>query len=184
MPKQEIQFEDDAKEPMTLMIEHRLPWLAVGFVGGIGAILISARFEALIAKNIQLAFFIPIIVYMADAMGHQAESVFVRNLGREKVKFTLYLIKEFTLGVILGSIFGFVIGLFAYFWFHSVETALTVGYAMLITMSLSPLVALTIPEIIWKEHRDPAVGAGPFATVIQDICSLLIYFSIATVVLL
>ena len=185
MSKQQehILLEDDAKEPMTLMVEHRLPWLAIGLAGGIFATILASRFEELLTSNIHLTFFIPVIVYMADAMGHQAETVYIRNLGRKNVTYHVYLIKEFILATILGVLFGCALGLFAYFWFGEAQTAITVGIALSVSISTAPLVALTIPEALRREHTDPAVGAGPFATVLQDITTLLIYFSIATLII-
>lgn len=106
MISKKIQLEDDDKESMSLMIEHRLPWLILGLIGGILATLLSARFEAILLKNIQLAFFIPIIVYLADAVGTQTESIYIENLTRRKVKFHVYLLKEFILGNIIGALFG------------------------------------------------------------------------------
>lgn len=181
--KDRVVLEDDTKEPMSLMIEHRLPWLAVGLVGGIGATLLASNFEDVLAANINLAFFIPIIVYMADAVGHQTESVYVRNLEKRRPNFHIYLFKEFILGNVLGAFFGVCVGIFSYFWFHSLDIALIVGYAMFATMGIAPIVGLVVPYVLWKEHKDPAVGTGPFATVIQDIISLLIYFYIASVIL-
>lgn len=183
MSQKRAVLENDNNEPVRLMVRHRLPWLAIGLMGGIIATLISAQFEELIASNIQLSFFIPVIVYMADAVGTQTESVLVRNLGRTKVKFSVYLLKEFMLGTFLGALFGFLIGLFAFAWFNSLATAMTVGYAMFFTMSIAPVVALIIPEVLWKRHADPAIGSGPFATVIQDLFSLLIYFFVATMII-
>lgn len=179
-----IVLEDDAKESVTLMVEHRLPWLAIGLIGGIIATVIASRFEKLLVANIELSFFIPVIVYMADAVGHQAESVLVRNLGRaKKVHFSVYLLKETALGAFLGVFFGAASASFAYFWFGSTSSAFAIFFAMAITMAISPIVSLTISEILFKEHRDPAIGAGPFATVVQDILSLAIYFFIASLII-
>ncbi len=83
----------------------------------------------------------------------------------------------------IGALFGVIMGSFAYMWFHIAETAFTVGLAMFITMSTAPVISLIVPTIIKKEHKDPAVGAGPFTTVIQDLISLLVYFFIATVII-
>lgn len=178
-------LEDDSKESVTLMVEHRLPWLVIGLGGGILATILAARFEKLLTANIELSFFIPVIVYMADAVGTQAENVFVRNLGRRaRVKFTSYLFKELALGIFLGGVFGLAIGTFAYLWFGALATALTVGFAMCFTMAIAPAVALIISEVLFKEHTDPALGSGPFGTVIQDLLSLLIYFFIAGLIIL
>lgn len=178
-----LQLEDDTRENMSLLIEHRLPWLVVGLLGGIGLTVVSAKFEHLLSQNIALAFFIPVIVYMADAVGTQTQTVFVRNLNKKRTHFSVYLVKEFLLGLFLGVLFGALIGLFAYFVFKSMSIAFTVGLAMLANMAFAPVLALIIPTIIKKEHQDPAVGSGPFTTVIQDFISLITYFLIATVIL-
>lgn len=176
-------LEDDAKERVSLMIEHRVPWLALGLIGGIIATILSSQFEEILSKNIRLAFFIPVIVYMADALGTQTQSVYIRNLGRENVKFSKYLFKELLLGLAMGAIFGIGITLFTFIWFKSPSTALTVGLAMFVSMSLAPAIALIVPAILQKEHTDPAIGAGPFTTVVQDLISLIIYFSIASIII-
>ncbi len=178
-------LEDDSKESVTLMIEHRLPWLAIGLIGGMLATVLASRFEDLLSANIKLSFFIPVIVYMADAVGTQTESVFVRNLGRsKKVKFLSYLFKELLLGIFIGLLFGIGIGGFSYVWFGDLSISLTVGLAMFATITVAPVVALIISEVLFKEHTDPALGSGPFGTVIQDLLSLFIYFTIAGLIIL
>jgi magnesium transporter len=177
------QLEDDAKEKISLLIEHRLPWLVVGLLGGIGLTLVSSRFEHLLTQNIGLAYFIPVIVYMADAVGTQTETVYVRNLAKKRTKFSKYLFKELLLGLSLGALFGILIAIFAFVVFKSLPIAFTVGAAMFATMATAPAIALIIPTILKREHTDPAVGAGPFTTVVQDFVSLLVYFLIATLIL-
>lgn len=176
-------LEDDTKEPMTLMVEHRFPWLAVGLVGGIGLTLLASRFESLLAQNIALSFFIPVIVYMASAFGQQTEIVYIRNLDKKRTHFLVYLGKEMLLGAVMGVVFGTLIGVFAHMMFHSLQISLSVGLAMAVTMSIAPLLSLTVPTILKKEHKDPAVGTGPFVTIMQDFTSLLIYFLIATLII-
>lgn len=175
--------EDDSQERVTLMIRHRLPWIIVGLLGGIIATVFASQFEALFAKNIQLAFFIPVIVYMADAVGTQTETVYVRNLGRKNVRLGTYLLKEILLGLAMGAIFGAIMATFSYLWFRNLDTSMTVGLAMFTTMAVAPAISLIIPSIIQREHRDPAVIAGPFTTIIQDIISLAFYFVIATLII-
>lgn len=176
-------LEDDAKEKVSLLLKHRLPWLLIGLMGGIVTTFISSRFEVLLEKNLHLAFFIPVIVYMADAVGTQTESVYVRNLGREKVSFLTYFIKESILGVLLGVLFGVIIGITAFLWLQDMQVALTVGLSMLTTVAIAPLFALLVPAFFQRQHTDPALMAGPFTTIIQDILSLLIYLLIATLII-
>lgn len=176
-------LEDDAREPILPLITHRIPWLAIGLMGGIVATLISSKFEHLLAANINLAYFIPVIVYMADAIGTQTETIYVRNLAKTQIKLSSYLFKELLLGIFLGILFGSLIGLFAYIWFGKISTALTVGAAMFASMAIAPAVALLVPALLHKENYDPALGAGPFTTVLQDLISLSIYLFIASVII-
>ena len=178
-----IQLEDDQKERISLLIERRIPWLIVGLIGGIAAAIFSSQFERVLAKNLSLAYFIPVIVYMADAIGTQTEAVYVRNLTREKIHFLKYLLKEILLGLFLGIIFGICLGAFALVWFKSYSIALTVGTAMFASMATAPAVSLIVPTILQKEHKDPALGAGPFTTAVQDLISLAIYFLIASIII-
>lgn len=183
MDQKPVQLEDDAKERVSLLIKDRLPWLLLGLLGGIVATILSSRFELLLAQHIHIAFFIPIVVYMADAVGAQTETVYVRNLARTKARFSGYFFKELLLGLILGAGFGSVMGTLAYVWLQDPETGLAVGLAMFATIAVAPIIALIIPTILQKEHTDPAVTAAPFTTIIQDLVSLLLYFAIASAIL-
>lgn len=178
-----LEVANDENDGVGLLLRLRIPWLILGLLGGVAASFIVSRFEEILSQNISLAFFLPVIVYMSDAIGTQTETIFVRDLARGKVKFTTYLLKEVMLGLILGSIFGISIGLVVYFWIGSVDIALTVGLAMAINVALAPVVALIVPEVLFKEHSDPALGGGPFTTIIQDIISILIYFLVASLIL-
>jgi magnesium transporter len=179
-----IQLEDDTKEPMSLLIEHRLPWLIIGLMGGLLLTYVSSKFESLLTENIGLAFFIPVIVYMASAVGTQTDTVYIRNLDKKRTHFSIYLVKEFTLGVFLGIVFGTITGSVAYLFFNSADLAFSIGLSMASTMAIAPIVALIVPTVLKRVHKDPAVGTGPFVTVIQDFLSLFIYFTIATTIIL
>lgn len=176
-------LEDDAKEKLTLLIKDRFPYLALGLFGGIIATILVSKFEDTLSQNISLAFFLPVIVYMADAIGTQTENIYVRNLAKFKDNFWKYLFKEILIGLTFGLVFGLILALFAKIWLGSDTIALTVGLAMFINGTVAPIIALIIPEIIVKEHQDPALGAGPFTTVVQDITSLIVYLLIASLIL-
>ena len=90
MPEKTI-YADDAKEKVGFLLRLRLPWLIIGLVGGTLASFLVSRFEEILSQNISLAFFLPLIVYMSDAVGTQTETIFVRNLAKGKVNFLLGL---------------------------------------------------------------------------------------------
>lgn len=178
-----FRLEDDTKERLSLLIEERIPWLLLGLVGGIIATLLVSYFEETLSQNISLAFFLPVIVYMSDAIGTQTENIYVRHLAKFKDTFLAYMAKEILIGLTFGAIFGLLLGLFAFFWLNQATVALTVGVAMLINGTIAPVMALIVPEIIFKEHKDPALGAGPFTTIVQNIISLSVYLLVATIII-
>lgn len=175
---------DDETESVGLLLKLRLPWLFGGLIGGMFMTLFISRFEEVLKEQLILAFFVPLIVYLAAAVGEQTDVIFVRNAADGKINAAKYVVKEFFLGLALGVIFGVILFLFALVMFQSYEVALTVGLAIFITTSLSTMVGLAIPTLLRKYHKDPAVGASPFFTVIQDFLSVVIYFIVATLVVL
>lgn len=174
---------DDTKERLTSLIEERLPWLILGLTGGIVLTVLVSKFENIISSNISLAFFLPVIVYMSDAIGTQTENIYIRNLAKFRDNFFKYLIKELIVGLTFGLIFGILLGLFAKFWLGSYSIAIVIATAMLINGTVAPIVALIVPELLFKEHEDPALGAGPFTTILQNLISLSVYLLVATLII-
>lgn len=175
---------DDETEGVRLLFWQRLPWLLIGLIGGIAMTWMVARYESVITGEIRLAFFLPIIVYLSDAVGTQTETIVIRGLARHRPHLASYLLKESLLGFILGNIFGLLLGVFAYYWYHDTALALTVGLALFIDIMVATIIALLVPLTIYKGNRDPALGAGPITTIIQDFISVLVYFTVASAILL
>lgn len=184
-PAKPVYIEEDViAERVDHLIERRVPWLLIGVLGGLLATIIVSKYESILSADIRLAFFMPIIVYLSDAVGVQTETIYVRALaGKKKVKFAKYILKESLVGLGLGVISGTVLGLFAAYWLDSNEIGLTIGLTMLINITIAPLLAIFIPSILYKEHADPALGAGPVATIMQDLISLLVYFFVISIII-
>lgn len=174
---------DDIREGTLRLVRSRLPWLIVGLAVGTLISFMVSRFENVLSADPNLVFFIPVIVYLADAVGEQTENVYVRNLSKFKDEFAKYVAKEIIVGFFLGIILAFLMGIVAFFWLKSTQTAVTVGFAMFLNITIAPVVAVVVPEILFKKHVDPALGGGPFTTGIQQGISLLIYFLVATFII-
>lgn len=183
-PKKDHEEEDVIKESVEHLIEHRAPWLFLGLLGGLLATIIISKYETILAADVRLAFFIPIIVYLSDAIGTQTETIYVRALGNnKKISFAKYIFKESAVGLSLGVISGALLGAFAIYWLNSFEIGLAIGLTMVINLTLAPILAVLIPSILYKRHTDPALGSGPVATIIQDLISLFVYFWIADIII-
>ena len=183
MKKNEPVLIDEILDHLPHLIRLRLPWLLLGLLVAFFSTMFVSRFEEIISANISLAFFLPMIVYMSDAVGTQSETIFVRKLQMGKLDIKKYLLMEFQIGLFMGIFLGAAISAAAYLWLKSVPIALTVGWAMFVNILIAPTIAVVIPELLYKRHSDPALGAGPFATVIQDTLSLVIYFLIAFIII-
>lgn len=168
---------------VSKLVWVRLPWLLVGLIGGVLAINIVKYFETVLQKQIALAFFIPVIVYMADAVGTQTEALFIRSEIIGGIRPRRYILREAIVGFFLGLIIASLNFLFAYILFRDFKLALIVGISLFITIFLSVYLAVLIPICLIKLKKDPSVGSGPFATVLQDILSITVYFVIATLML-
>lgn len=161
------------------LIKIRLPWLVVGFGGGLLASIIVSRFETSLRENIALAFFIPVVTYMSDAIGTQTETILVRALTNLQFNIAKYVWRELFVGAIIGSILGIVAGIFAYFISASSDIAFIVGLSLFLSMTVAAVLACATPLVLRSLGKDPAVGSGPFTTAIQDVVSLTIYFTVA-----
>jgi magnesium transporter len=166
-------------EPVRQRVWHRLPWLLLGLAGAILSAVIVGGFEEQLSKNVLLAFFIPGIVYMADAVGTQTETLVIRGLS-VGVGIRRVARRELVTGVIVGVILSgafTVVGLLAW---DDADVIVSVALALLAACTVATLVAMALPTLLGRLGIDPAFGSGPLATVVQDLLSILIYFSIAT----
>ena len=158
---------------------YRLPWLLVGMAGSALATVMMTRFEAALAANIAVAFFIPAIVYLAEAVGTQSEAVAVRGLSLSGGALTPLLAGGVGTGVLIGVTLGLLAYPLVWLAFGSAALAATVAVALTAASSLATSIGLLLPWTFARLGYDPALGSGPLATVVQDVLSLLIYFLVA-----
>jgi magnesium transporter len=164
-----------ADEPVRRRLRHRLPWLCLGLLGAVLSADLIGLFEAKLQANVLLAFFVPGIVYLADAVGTQTETLVIRGMSVgvsiERV-FARELLTGALIGILLaGSIFPIVL------WrWDRLDVAVAVSVALLAACSIASTVAMALPWLLRRLNQDPAFAAGPMATVIQDLLSVVIYF--------
>ncbi|MCC7258350.1 MAG: magnesium transporter [Gammaproteobacteria bacterium] len=170
------------EEPVRRRFRHRLPWLLVGLAGALLSADIVGAWQARLEGMVMIAFFIPAIVYLADAVGTQTETVVVRGLS-VGARFRTMLPREVLTGVAIGLVLAAAAGPVILWRWGSAELALGVGLALFAACSTATLVALALPWALDRAGIDPAFGSGPLATVIQDLLSILIYFLIVDAIL-
>ncbi|MEX1255719.1 MAG: magnesium transporter [Dehalococcoidia bacterium] len=170
-----------SEEPVTRRLWHRLPWLMVGLLGAILAANIVGSFETQLEETVILAFFIPSIVYMADAVGTQTEALVIRGLS-VGVGIGQIVWREILTGLFVGlALAGAFFPVVLLGW-EDFDVALAVSLALFAACSVATLVAMALPWAFQRFGADPAFGSGPLATVVQDLLSIVIYFAVAVAI--
>ena len=165
-------------EPVRRRFWHRIPWLLLGLAGAFVAADVVGWFEAQLQEMLLLAFFIPGIVYLADAVGTQTETVLVRGLS-VGVPVGRVAVAELLAGAGIGVALALIAAPMVYWRWGNAKLAVIVGIAIFAACSVATIVAMALPWVFDRFGKDPAFGSGPLATVIQDLLSILIYFGVA-----
>jgi magnesium transporter len=168
-----------SEEPVIMRFWHRVPWLLLGLVGAMLAADIMGLFEQQLQANVMIAFFIPGIVYLADAVGTQTEALVIRGLS-VGVPIGRVVRREVLTGLCVGAALAlafFPVGLWRW---DGNALAIAVALSIFAACATASLVALSLPWFLNRLGIDPAFGSGPLATVIQDLLSVVIYLVIAT----
>jgi magnesium transporter len=171
-----------SEERVARRFLHRLPWLLLGLGGALLAADLVGAFETHLQLNLLLAFFIPGIVYLADAVGTQTETVVVRGLSLG-VPMRRMVGRELLTGVLIGMALAVVAVPFVWWRWSDAGLALSLGLSVLGACSTATLAAMMLPWLFDIFALDPAFGSGPLATVVQDLLSIWIYLSVTTFVM-
>ena len=168
----------------------RFPWLMASWIGGVAALWIIGAFESLLNQTVALAAFIPVIMGMGGNVGMQTSTIIIRGIATGHVnleEISKVIFKEIRVGMLLGLIYGLLLGALVYFQFVAYHSPILLGIVMgssiFISMSIACLVASVLPIILEKLNIDSAVSTGPFVTTSIHIIGVTSYFFIATTLL-
>lgn len=178
---QDVEADDD----VWIHTKARLPWLLIGMFGGLGAASIIGSFQGAMANPILLSF-VPLIQATAGNMGVQSSAIVVQGLANDTIRGELFkrLGKEFILGLINGCAIALVVLIISHFLFQtSYLVSATIGVALIAVIIIAALVGTFVPIFLDKKGIDPAVATGPFITTSNDVFGILIYFTIAKLIL-
>ena len=175
----------EAGDSIVQLTKARLPWLFLGLIGGMGAFLIMKNFENSFQENSFLFFFTPLIGAMAGNVGVQSSAIIVQGLANDDVKGSIKsrLIKEMFLALLNGVVLTIFLFFFVFAYEQEFIKALAVSISLIVVIVVAGLIGTFIPLFLNKRGIDPAIATGPFITTSNDIFGILIYFSIAKLVL-
>lgn len=162
--------------PPSRRARDRLPWLLVGLAGSVLATMVVAYFEQALQSRVAVAFFIPGIVYLADAVGTQTEAIAVRGISLSRLSVARLIGGEIITGLIIGSTLAALSFFPIWWWFQDIDLATAVSLALFVAGTVATTIGVLFPWILSRLGRDPAYGSGPIGTIVQDVLSLVIYF--------
>ena len=168
-------------------VKSRLPWLFASWVGGVLAAFIIGKFEHMLETTVALAAFIPVIIGMGGNVGTQSSTIVVRGIATGRVEAggeVKLVFKELRVGLILGILYGILLGGFTLLPFVESPASLgiIVGLSICSSMLIASCVGTVVPLILQKIDVDPAIATGPFVTTSIDILGVTLYFLIASVI--
>jgi magnesium transporter len=171
------------------IFEHtkaRLPWLVLALLGGFISVRVLGLFEGAMLKHGNLFFFTPLIAAMAGNVGVQSSAIIVQGLANNTLSGSLFsrLIKEVSLSLLNGVILATILFVGSHYLLDvEIIIGIIVTVALISVIIIASLIGTFIPLLLDKFGIDPALATGPFITTSNDICGILIYFSIAKLIL-
>jgi magnesium transporter len=192
---QEALDEPYMSTPLPSMVRKRATWLVILFVGEMLTATAMGFFEGEIARAVVLALFVPLIISSGGNSGSQAATLIIRALALGEVSLHDWfrvLRREIIAGLLLGSILaaiGFiriavwnavVPKLYGEYWFL---VALTVSTSLVGVVVWGTVTGSMLPFLLRRLGFDPATSSAPFVATLVDVTGLVIYFSVAMVVL-
>lgn len=180
--------------PFWTLVKKRARWLVVLFLGEMLTATAMGYFEKEIAKAVVLALFVPLVISSGGNSGSQAASLIIRALALGEVTLRDWwhvMRREIYSGLALGSLLGTVAFIRIAAWqmlFHTygppwLKIAFTVSIALVGVVMWGTLSGSMLPFVMKRLGADPAASSAPFVATLVDVTGLIIYFSVAAIVL-
>jgi len=178
-------------------VKKRLPWLMILLILGIFIAVIISSFDYLfeIESLTVLIIFQPIILGLAGNSGTQSLAITVRKISKDQLELRNSISNHLSKEILLGILSGFILGILAcalsslLLYLRNdtdnpvMQIGFIVGVSIFISLTSANLFGSLIPVFFYKIKIDPAIASGPFITTLIDVISIVIYFSLATILI-
>ncbi len=181
-----LPFSQSMREAsIRVLYSKRIVWLALLIFGNLFSGAGIAYFEDTILAYVSLVFFLPLLIDSSGNAGSQSATLMVRALATGDVAMKDWrdlILRELFIAAALGGTMALVV-LPLGAWRGGFDIALVVALTMFLVVMIGSLVGMSLPFLLSRLKLDPATASGPLVTTISDAVGVLIYFSIATLVL-
>jgi len=169
---------------LSFALKKRLFWLHINLVTAFMAALVVALFEGVIAKITILAVFLPVVAGQGGNAGAQSLAIVMRGIVMREIpkgQVSRLILKEGLLGVINGTVIGFVTAIVAWAWKGNPYLGVVIGLGMFFNLIFAGLAGASIPLVMKKIGVDPAQSANIILTTVTDILGFLAFLSFALI---
>ncbi len=166
---------------------NRWPWLAINLLTAFVASRVIGRFEGTIERVAALAALMPVVASIGGNTGNQTMALVIRALAVDRLQpgnARRLMHKELAIGVMNGTVWGLIVGLFAFGLYANLALGAVMSGAVVLNLLVAALAGVTIPLALHAAGRDPAHGSSVLLTFITDAMGFFLFLGLATAFLL
>ncbi|MDR1624515.1 MAG: magnesium transporter [Tannerellaceae bacterium] len=181
-----ISQDVETTDNVFMQTAARLPWLVIGMIGGLGTSFILGSFENGFAVNPKIALFIPLIGGTGGNVGIQSSAIVVQGLANNTLKagqIVRQVAKESAVSLINASTISLIVFIYNFFTLGNQSITTSVSLSLFAVVMFASIFGTLVPMTLNKMKIDPALATGPFITITNDIIGMVIYMSIASMLL-
>ncbi len=173
-----------SQETVLRSVHKRFPWLFAASLAGMLCMLVIRHFESALSNWWYLAIFIPAINGISGNVGVQTSVIIIRGITTDTIdqsRLALFILRQVTVGAVLGLIFGCMISVITYLFFQSPAILpIVVGSALTLSIICSTCIGIALPFVFHRIGADPTLAASPLVLSLVDITAVSLFFFVAS----
>lgn len=178
-----IHLEQERNRNVSQAARTRFPWLLCNIAGGMAAAFLSRHFDRLLSSFVVLAFFVPLVLTIAESVAMQSVTVSLSRIQIGGARSSSWgALRELGIGALLGALCGGVVGLTGVVWLRALDVAAVAAGGILCAGAAGAVFGFLGPQLIRRWRLDPKVASGPAVLAVTDIAALACYFLLAAAV--
>jgi magnesium transporter len=164
----------------------RLPWLFATVTSGTICALLTGMFETTLAESLIIVFFFTLVLGLGESVSIQSMTVTIQMLRSTSPTMKWYVknfLRETQAALMLGFSCAVVVSIIVALWKNDLAAAMIIGLSIVCVQFIASVWGLSVPTLLHKTKMDPKIAAGPITLALTDICTILLYFGLAAIVL-
>lgn len=165
---------------------HRFPWLLATITSGTISAILAGFFHATLAHSIVIAFFLTLMLGLGESVSIQSITVTIQTLHSANPSLKWYLktlYREIQTALLIGLSCSTIAFSMVLFLKHDIRAAVVIGASIIVIQFNACILGLSVPSALHAFKLDPKIAAGPIALAVTDVCTILVYLGIASMLL-